>query len=103
MATACVKRRAGQQPPAIPRVIDVTGRAGLAAELQSLKVGFVQYVDDSGHRVRSIYRRSAARDDFDMVDEIGGNGVEVDNRTARDAGHVTLAVYEDQRALIAQI
>jgi hypothetical protein len=68
-----------------------------------LHVGLHDVVDDAGDGVRAVDRRCAAGDDFDPLDEVRRDVVDVDDRRARHARHEPPAIDQHQRARIAEI
>ena len=87
-------------------VVALVRQAHLATNLHAIKIALEDKVDDAGDSVRAVNCRIAARDDIDPIDEIDGNGVDVDRLLTWRRSHVTAAVLQNERAgraLAAQI
>ena len=78
-------------------VVGIVDRV-LAINFDALEVLAHDEVHDAGFSVRTVHRRGAARQNFDVVDESRRDVVQVGDRQERVARHQALAVHEDQRA-----
>ena len=83
-------------------VLAVLDEAVLGVEADAFEVLLHDEVDDAGEGVRTVHGRGAAGDHFDVVDQGGGDGVQVGDRQGRVGGHQALAVDQHQGALRAE-
>ena len=69
-----------------------------AVDFDALEVLAHDEVDDACQRVRAVHGRGAAGQDFHVIDESGGDVVEVGRGVFHVARHQAGAVYKNQRA-----
>src|SRR3546814_6185985 len=69
-------------------VLVIEGLALLHIERQTIEVFLGDDIDDAGDSIRAVNSRSTASEDFDAIDEIRRNGIEVDGG-ARSEEHTS--------------
>ena len=84
------------------RAIAALRDAGLAAQRQTVVVALEDEVDDTGNRVRTVNRGVTAGHDVDTLEQVGRDGVHVDQVIAGQGRDVATTVDENQRTAGAE-
>ncbi|WBY07890.1 hypothetical protein PIB19_21980 [Sphingomonas sp. 7/4-4] len=94
---------AGGEVRRILTVVALLGNARLGIELHAFEILAVDEVDHTGDGIRTVYRRGAAGQHVDPLDERARDHRQVDLRRARHAGDDAAAVDQHQGTIGAKI
>ncbi len=83
--------------------IAIAGDPGLGAHPHAIEMIVHDEVDHARDRVGAVDSGFAAGQHVDVLNEVAGDGVDVDRRIARKARNMATAIDQHQRALRAQI